>query len=66
MQHSEPNQNQKKCPPQNLHTAAVYVALRNFFIIYERYHLSEHDTQGEMFVFTRQARGARKTGKSLL
>ena len=52
--------------PQNLHTAAVYVALRNFFIIYERYHLSEHDTQGEMFVFTRQARGARKTGKSLL
>ena len=27
-----PNQTKtkKKCPPQNLHTAAVYVALRNF------------------------------------
>ena len=31
--HSEPNQKQKKCPPpkKNLHTAAVYVASRNFF-----------------------------------
>ena len=30
MPHSEINQ-AKKCPPLNLHTAAVYVALRNFF-----------------------------------
>ena len=29
--HSEPNQKQKKCPPRNLHTAAVYVASRNFY-----------------------------------
>ena len=28
--HSEPNKKQKKCPPRNLHTAAVYVASCNF------------------------------------
>ena len=28
--HSELNQKLKKCPPQNLHTVAVYVASRNF------------------------------------
>ena len=31
--HSEPNQKQKKCPPQNLHTAAVYVASSDFNLI---------------------------------
>ena len=31
MPYSEPNKKQKKCPPRNLHTAAVYVASRNFF-----------------------------------
>ena len=30
MPHSEPNKKQKKFPPLNLHTAAVYVASRNF------------------------------------
>ena len=28
--HSEPKSKQKTCPPWNLHTAAVYVASRNF------------------------------------
>ena len=32
--HSEPNTKQKKCPPQNSHTAAVYVASRNFFTVF--------------------------------